>query len=307
MKRVVGIVLLGLSGLACFAAGSWAERHWELGARIGEHLPLIWRRPAVAPVIADEDLGHVELYAFLGQSNAVGTAALPQALALQEQARVYVFGNDYRWRRRIEPLDDPRHQVDLIAIDRQYGYSAATAFARRIRQLRPQTPIGMLSCARGGSAISQWAPSHSDSTLYGACLKRVLAASASGRLAGIVFIQGERDALDPGVASKKVIHANDWAAQFAAMVAAERSDFSRERLPVVLAKLGAPPRNPGRYSGWQTVKNQQDAVALPCVASVATDSFDKQADGMHYSVSGYDQLGSSLADAIDNLRRTGCL
>ena len=57
--------------------------------------------------------------------------------------------------------------------------------------------IGLIPCAKGGSLIHDWRRNLDDNTLYGSCLKRARAASLMGNVAGLLYFQGEIDAVDP--------------------------------------------------------------------------------------------------------------
>jgi len=294
------VTLVGIS------SGIWLEHRFDLVDTLRGQLPLFWRRPQVRPAVPESDLGKLAIYAFLGQSNAVGVARHSVARMPLEQHQVYVFGNDYRWRTAIDPLDDSHGQVDLVSVDRLFGYSAATAFAYHLRQLEPEVPIGLLSCARGGSSIGMWAPSRSDATLFGACYKRILAASAAGQLAGVIFMQGERDAVSAERTGMKSIHPGEWATRFTVMVDELRAAFGRQELPVVFGKLGAAPLDGQRFKNWAIVRAQQERLHHPCTQGVPTEGVQKMEDGLHYTATGYDQLGQLLADAMRQLRAIGC-
>ena len=82
--------------------------------------------------IPHEYHGKMHLFILAGQSNMIGWAPVPEEQEINP--RIYVFGNDYRWRFASEPIDDAYNQVDLVSLDRVafFGPSMAFATARSI-------------------------------------------------------------------------------------------------------------------------------------------------------------------------------
>jgi hypothetical protein len=64
---------------------------------------------------ADALYGKLSLFVLAGQSNMSGRGELPPSQA--SHPSVVMFGNDYRWRPAIEPVDDATRQVDVISLD----------------------------------------------------------------------------------------------------------------------------------------------------------------------------------------------
>lgn len=64
--------------------------------------------------------------------------------------RVFAFGQDYRWRRAVEPLGDAP------------GVGPGLAFAKELANRQPDLVIGLVPCARGGTSILAWQRNLSD-------------------------------------------------------------------------------------------------------------------------------------------------
>jgi hypothetical protein len=255
--------------------------------------------PSIAQVEIPHDLqGRLELFALAGQSNMVGFSPLPA-----EQPplpRAFVFGNDYRWREAKEPVDDPRDQVDLVSRDvgPDLGTSPGVACARALLEAKPDMAIGLVPCARGATSLGEWGRALGDDTLYGSCLKRLGAAAPMGRIAGVLFFQGESDA-------EKGPSADDYAARFTAWVEDLRRDLGRPHLPVVFAQIGST-TTPGAYPNWRKVQEQQAAVHLPCVAMIETADLPL-GDNVHYTTESYQEIGRRFARAyLDLTESPGC-
>jgi hypothetical protein len=262
------------------------------------------RMPAPSPAqveIPHELQGQLELFALAGQSNMVGFSPLPA-----EQPplpRAFVFGNDYRWREAKEPVDDPKDQVDLVSRDRgpDLGTSPGVAFARAVLEAKPEAAIGLVPCARGAASLQEWGRALSDDTLYGSCLKRLGAAAPMGRIAGILFFQGEADAADPAGA-KNSPSADDYAARFTAFVEDLRRDLGRPRLPVVFAQIGST-TTPDRFPRWRKVQEQQASVRLPCVSMIRTADLPTW-DNVHHTTESSQEIGRRFARAYLELVAT---
>lgn len=185
----------------------------------------------------EQHQGKLKLFILAGQSNMSGRGDLQQS-GTNTNPNIYVFGNDYHWRLAAEPVDDPSNQVDKVSEDIGPGFSPSLSFATTILKQHPDMVIGLIPCAMGGSSICQWRRRLSDNSLYGSCLKRVRAASTMGDVAGLVFFQGESDALDPNKYPELTPMPSKWGDAFAAFVRDLRIDLNLPELPVVFAQIG---------------------------------------------------------------------
>jgi Carbohydrate esterase, sialic acid-specific acetylesterase len=244
--------------------------------------------------------GKLRLFVLAGQSNMSGRGDIAQSGA-ETDPRIYVFGNDYRWKLATEPIDDPKGQVDKVSEDPNAGAGPALPFAVSLREQRPDMAIGLIPCAKGGTSIYQWRRSLSDRTLYGSCLKRMRAASTMGEVAGLLFFQGESDALDPKQYPDRTLLPNQWASEFAAYISEWRNDLGLPELPVVFAQIGSTTA-PDQYKNWDIVKRQQQTVSLPFCAMITTDDLALK-DSLHYTTESYRTIGQRFAEAYLGLMR----
>ncbi|HET9299846.1 MAG TPA: sialate O-acetylesterase [Candidatus Polarisedimenticolaceae bacterium] len=247
--------------------------------------------------IPDDLQGHLQLFALAGQSNMVGLAPLPPEQ--RPLPRAFVFGNDYRWHEAKEPVDDPTDQVDLVSrdISPELGTGPGVAFARAVLGEEPEAAIGLVPCARGATSLHEWGRALGDDTLYGSCLKRLAAAAPMGRVAGVLFFQGEADATAPT--------ADDYAARFTTFVEDLRRDLGRPRLPVVFAQIGST-TTPNAFPHWRKVQEQQASVHLPCVAMITTADLPLK-DNVHFTTESYQEIGRRFARAyLELVTREAC-
>jgi hypothetical protein len=249
--------------------------------------------------IPEQVIGKLSLFILAGQSNMVGYGEI-HPTDIQIDPKVLVFGNDYHWKYAREPLDDPTGQVDMVSLDVDAGYSCGTAFAKTLLRKNPNWFVGLIPCAKSGSSIEEWQRNLSDSTLYGSCLKRSLAASPMGRIRGFLFFQGETDALDPGLEPQKIRSPFQWEEKFKKFVKDIRNDLQIYDLPIVFAQIGVN-KNSKEFKNWKIVQEQQSQVRLPNCKMIKTDDLSLK-DEVHFDNKSYRIIGERFALAMVEIR-----
>ncbi|USU13631.1 sialate O-acetylesterase [Sphingomonadaceae bacterium OTU29THOMA1] len=248
--------------------------------------------PAASPVEA-------EVYILAGQSNMSGRGALSELSTTDRVAdeRITVYGNGGMLRVALDPLDDASGQVDAVSADRQAAVGPGLPFARAMLR-RHGRAILLVPCAKGGSSMAQWAPGGDRSTLYGSCIAR--AREAGGRIAGMLWYQGESDARDVATAAR-------WSAAFADLVTAFRRDLRMPQLAVSAVSLSdRPVRDADRYPGWTDIQRQQTHLKIACTDGVSAAGLPHNADDLHLATRAQQRLGTMLAGSMTRLRREGC-
>lgn len=286
---------------AAFLAGVLIQKYIGVGRFIVAAKKLVYGSAATAPApqptvyagLPEAMHGRLQLFVLAGQSNMSGRAPVPEAQA--PHPRLFLFGNDYRWKPALEPVDGDTGQVDLVSRDGAAGLGPGLSFATKLAAARPDLVIGLIPCARGDSTIAEWQRSLNDTTLYGSCLKRIRAASLAGEVAAILFFQGEADALDPALYPHRDLVPEDYAARFTAVIEGLRADLSAPSLPVVFAQIGTQ-TSPVAFSKWDIIRAQQDAVRLSCSAMITSDDLALQ-DNVHFAAASYLAIGERFAVA----------
>jgi hypothetical protein len=300
MKRHYFLIAAGLILLTGIFIGVVIQKYYGVGALLREAgVPYPTRTPIPRPTepvgfeVPSADQGQIALFILAGQSNMVGMAPVPDQQNVD--LKIYVFGNDYRWRVAEEPVDHSDGQVDPISFDRVPGFGPALAFAAAVRAERPEMVIGLIPCAKSSSGIIEWQPSVSDQTLYGSCLKRARAASPMGHFAGILFFQGETDTIDAARFPRFDPHPTEWSALFSTFVNGMRQDLQAPELPVVFAQIAAN-TYPNEVTYWEEVKEQQRSTQLPHTAMITTDDLPLM-DDLHFTADSYRIIGERFAAA----------
>lgn len=318
LRRVVLVLILFILIGAAFTTGIWAQKEMGFG-NILRSLGINYSagdtdyyQPTVPldEILAmekiglpDELVGKLSLFVMAGQSNMSGKGPLPDIQHVNYH--IYVFGNDYRWRLALEPIDSPYNQVDEVSLDRYARYSPALSFATNLHRQEPERAIGLIPCAKGETSIMEWQKNYSDQTLYGSCLKRIRAAQLAGRVDGIIFFQGEADTVDPSQASHLPLAVDTYAKMFEAFATDIRSDIGDNDLPIVFAQIGSN-KNDKKYINWSIIQDQQAGIHLACSAMIQTGDLELR-DEVHFTTDSYRVIGARLADAFHNLiKDTSC-
>jgi hypothetical protein len=240
-----------------------------------------------ADVVAD-------IYVLAGQSNMsgrgeVGPVSPPE---LAPDPKIMLYGNDGVWRVASEPLDTATGQIDPVSVDTNAGVGPGLAFAKMVRARDPRRPIILVTCAKGGTSLKQWSPDPSRTTLYGSCLGRVREVMPRGRLAGLLWYQGESDARDQASASQ-------WSERFGTLLTALRTDLAVPKLPVLMVGIADPPRV-GRFADqfpfWAIVQQEQANMTDKNLFYVSAVGLEKLDDDLHLSTKGQIELARRMAE-----------
>ena len=306
-RFVSRFILYALLFLVGGVVGAFSQKYIGIGnilRTIGIPYPTA-KAPSIQTGYPDTEIpltyqGHMHLFILAGQSNMVGWAPVPEGE--QTNPRVFVFGNDYRWRIAYEPIENALNQVDKVSEDRIAGFGPSMAFALASLEIQPEIVIGLIPCAKNSSAIVQWQQNISDQSLYGSCLKRARAASPMGKISGLLFFQGESDAADPIRYPKPEPNPDQWAQLFSAFITDFRKDLDQPNLPVVFAQIGKNTA-PEEFPFWDLVKEQQLSIRLPNTGMITTDDLPLL-DGLHFTTDSYRIIGKRFAEAYWNLLLT---
>ena len=216
----------------------------------------------------------------MGQSNMAGRAPLAGLPRFRNAGRIEMFRGG-AWKPAAEPVGEEAD--DLVG--------PALAFADALVDLRPQ-PVGLVPCAKGGTKIDDWRADDAPASLFGACLAKLKAASARGRLAGILFYQGEYD-------TWRIEDAEAWPDKFKAMIETFRSRAGAADAPVVFTQIG--PRPAAGDAPAVRLIALQGALRLRNGAMVSATDLPFQDDRLHLTQKGQLDLGRRYAGAMGRL------
>lgn len=170
------------------------------------------------PAFADPAPAQMKLFLLIGQSNMAGRGKVePQDQVVNPH--IFMLTKDLKW----VPATDPLHFDKPGAA----GVGPGSEFAREILKADPNVTIGLIPCAVGGTSLDQW---KAGEPLYHSAVARTKEAMKQGKLAGILWHQGESDSGNPDKVAS-------YADRLPVMVGQLRKDLQADQAPVVLGEL----------------------------------------------------------------------
>jgi hypothetical protein len=263
------------------------------------------RSPRSAEMMGSDRLASIavgDLIVAAGQSNLTGYAPLGFEPVEAPSADVHVFSDEYVWAKAEDPIRRHATGRDVVSWETDTpppGHSALISFGKSF-SARTGVPVGLVPTSRYGSALySFWkrddlAP-RNRSGLYGSMLHRFLLQQGAHPPAGMLWYQGEADAIDP------LTNPARFEADSRRFIAQVRQDFAAPTLPIVMAQIATTviEKDPMRWLLTQDVQRRV-AASDPLVAIVATVDLPL-ADVIHLNAAGYKRLGLRYADALLSL------
>ena len=167
----------------------------------------------------------MDLFLLIGQSNMAGRGPL-DAASETTHPNIWVLDAQNEW----VVAKDPLH-FDKPAV---VGVGPGLAFAGRWLELNPESTLGLIPCAVGGSGIADWEPGqkHAQTGIYAydAMLQRMRIAQQRGRIKAILWHQGESDSNPAG---NKV-----YEEKLSAFFARLRRDLDASDTAIIIGTLG---------------------------------------------------------------------
>lgn len=227
------------------------------------------------------------LYLLIGQSNMAGRGKLDKASDTPPE-RVWKLNREKQW----EPATEPLH-FDIPSIA---GAGLGLSFAEKMAARDPDISIGLIPCAVGGSQLSRW---QKGADLYQSALERTRRAREDGVLKGILWHQGENDAV-----SKEL--AETYVERLQQTVTNLRTDLGLPDVPFVAGELGdfSPDTYLGKPYYWKIINEQLNRapVLIPNLAVVKSDGLKDAGDACHFSTEALREFGERYAEAMIKLQ-----
>jgi sialate O-acetylesterase len=168
------------------------------------------------------------------------------------------------------------------------GVGPGVIFANRLHQATHRA-VGLILCGVG-SPIGEWDP---DSTPRGKLYDHMLdlIRASGGRVKGLIWYQGESDALTPGAAAR-------YRTALLQLIDGVRRDLNQPELPILCVQIGrfAYPYDRGAED-WEAVREAQRQAALERPHVYLVSSIDLLLeDDIHVGFEGYQRLAPRLAE-----------
>ncbi len=198
---------------------------------------------------------------------------------------IYVLRNG-RWQMMGEPIHADRHLA---------GVGLASAFAQAWSIDHPDESIGLIPCAEGGSAISEWQP---DSILMRHALSEARFAQETSDIIGILWHQGENDSNDD---LYKV-----YQAQLKRVIAHVRAELNLPHVPFIIGGLD----HLSDPQGFSLTLTQHEAINQilqtmpqqePDTYFVTAKGLTMNPDGIHFNAQSLRRFGIRYYEAFKTL------
>lgn len=298
-----GVILVGFDWIEVGRArdGRFAGRLRGLPAGGPYDITLRIRHPgaAAAATCTVRDVLVGDLWLLGGQSQMEGAGFFSEASRLEPHAQARSLYMHDVWDVAREPLHNVDAAVDPVHAEidggpaqrepcRQQGPGLAFGLDM---QRRSGVPQGLIPCAHTGTSMQQWDPARVDlggRSLFGAMVRRLRL--AGGRVAGIVWAQGESDAT-----AELAPH---YRARMQAFIEAVRRHADDPRLPFVMAQIARVANVGEDRAAWNAIQEQQRRVAAAVDRCAMVPTIDLEIDDtVHFSGAAQVRLGRRLADA----------
>ncbi len=169
------------------------------------------------------------------------------------------------------------------------GLGCGLAFAKELLTLVPDdVSILLLPTAVGGSPIHKWIADspHRNVLLFTNFIEKVHIGGQQGEIKAIVWHQGESDANEQGIASRK----KDLKVLFKAF----RHEVGNQHLPILVGELGAFSNNPEK---WAAINAQSHRYVKTdrYAAMVHTADLPEKGDHVHFNGVAQREMGKRFA------------
>lgn len=222
---------------------------------------------------------NMKIFLLIGQSNMAGRGVVEPADKVPHP-RVFMLTKELAW----VPAVDPMH----FDKPERIGTGLGKTFGAVLAEADPTAIIGLVPAAFGGTSLDEWAP---EGKLYADAVARAKEALKHGKLAGILWHQGENDSAPDKAAT--------YAVRFAKMIAQLRSALGANDVPVIVGETG-------RFRADAAAINAALATlpaSVPHCAFVPSDGLADKGDKLHFDSPAFREFGRRYARAWLELAR----
>lgn len=229
------------------------------------------------------DVRPQSLYLLIGQSNMAGRGRAPAEV--EGSPRVWAWSRSDSWVPARHPLHYDKPEAGVGP-----GLNCGVALAAA----DPQTVIGLIPSAVGGTSIRLWIPGMQDPVTkahpYDDAVRRARLAMTSGRLAGILWHQGEADRGPDQLPL--------YAAQLTTLVARLRTDLQAPTVPFIAGELPhLNPRNTAQTTAFNNVLHGL-VGQIPHFSCVSAADLRDGGDQLHLDTASAEEFGRRYAAAV---------
>lgn len=216
----------------------------------------------------------------IGQSNMCGRGIVGEVPEINPRGMMFMLRNG-RWQPMSEPINPDRHVYAASPTQLRSGVSLAASFAEEYAT-HYQRRIGLIPCAEGGSALSEWQPGE---ILFDHAVSEAKFAQRTSNIVGILWHQGETD-------SQRAEDVARYRECFFTMLNAMKETLGLpDDIPVILGELS--PLGQAHWPLWAQTNAVLHEIAdsAPSFGIASVEDLTLSPDGMHFSAASYRVLG----------------
>ncbi len=226
--------------------------------------------------LAAEVPSDLQIFLLIGQSNMAGRGTV-EAVDLVPDNRVLMLTKDLAWVPAVDPLHFDKPGRIGTGLGKTFGLVVANA--------RPGTVIGLVPAAFGGSSLDEWAPGQPH---YVNAVARAKEALKHGRLAGILWHQGESDRAPDRAAT--------YAVRFVKFIVQLRADLGAPDVPVIVGEIGRFCAGEGQVNA--EIRRLPELVPhCALVTSECLEGRPEEPEVLHFVTPAFRELGRRYAAA----------
>jgi|694.fasta_scaffold20431_6 hypothetical protein len=224
-----------------------------------------------ASAFAQETSKDMKLFLLIGQSNMAGRGKIEEQDKV-ENPNILMLTKDLKW----VVAKDPVHFDKGAA-----GVGLCSEFARDVFKADSKSTIGLIPCAMGGSSLDQW---QLGKPLYTTAITRAKEALKHGKLAGILWHQGESDAKPELIAT--------YPARFETMITQLRKELGAENVSLLIGEVIP------SHGNHDAVNVALAETAKKTSNAALVSSADLGKKQLHYDSADYRTLGKRYAEVF---------
>lgn len=228
------------------------------------------------------DVPPKHLFLLIGQSNMAGRGVVTE-MDREVHPNIEALNREGEW----VPAIDPIHFDKPVA-----GVGPGRSFAWAVMEASPESRIGLIPGAVGGSPISSWEPGgmHEPTNThpYDDAVARAKRAMQSGELKAVLWHQGESDSNEEAAPIYK--------AKLIALIERLRGDLNAPEVPFLIGQLGQFDEQP--WDEWRSLVNEahiEVAEELEEVYFVPSTGLNHKGDMIHFSAEAEREFGKRYA------------
>ena len=217
----------------------------------------------------------MDLFLLIGQSNMAGRGKIePQDQVINPH--IWKLDQADHWVPAVDPLHFDKPKVA--------GVGLGSSFAREIAERYPDRYIGLIPCAVGGTAISEWKPG---SPIYTETLRRCRIGMEHGRLRAILWHQGESDAT--------AAHVPTYLASLKELIAHLRADLNANDVPLIVGQIGTFHEKKSPFTHQLNLELNRVSTVIPRSACASSRDLTHLGDNTHFDAPSLREFGQRYA------------